>query len=275
MSVDPAAGLRVLHRLALGVEPFDAMTGARAGSAVRVGREVTTRPRRRRPASVLDLVTARPTLELEGSGNGRFKLRHQPGVGDRVLLRVDDPGRRWVPRRFDVELWTSADAGPAIPVAARTLQPRLLPGAAWNPPRGSTCVRGRVSWAGRPVRWPRLVATEGDANVGWAHGDENGEFLLVVTGLGTAIGPLPDTLNLDLIVQIPDPAAPADPHDPVADLVVEPIDRALSQPAPGTAAHEVLIGRAAPAGYFVSSVPFPVTVVVGETLARLDVPFNP
>ena len=33
--------------------------------------------------------------------------------------------------------------------------------------------------------------------------------------------------------------------------------------------------RAAPAGYFVSSVPFPVTVVVGEALARLDVPFNP
>ena len=140
------------------------------------------------------------------------------------------------------------------------------------------CVRGRVTWAGRPVRWARLVATDaGDAIVGWAHGDEHGEFLLLVTDLGTVVPPPPNALDISLTVQIPDPttAAAVDPGDPVADLVVEPIARALTQPDPGSPAHEVLLGRAAPAGYFVSSVPFPVTVVVGETLTRLDVPFNP
>lgn len=280
MTVEPAGALRVLHRLALGVEPFDAMTGMRAEAGVRVAREVAPRRPRRRPASARDLLGARPVTDLEHSGAGRFKLRHGPGVRDRVRLRVDDPGRRWVPRRFDVELWTLAEvsAGPFVPVAARTLQPRLLPGAAWRPARGATCLRGRVSWSGRPVRWPRLVATDGGTEiVGWAHGDEHGEFLLLVTGLGSAGPPIPTTLDLELTVQIPDPAtaAAAEPRNPLADLVVEPIARTLSQPAPGTPAHEVLIGRAAPAGYFVSTVPFPLTVVVGETLARLDVPFNP
>ena len=285
MTVESNDRLRVVHRLALGVEPFDAMTGVRAGGAVRVGREVTPRRRPRRPPSAADLLGVRPVVELEHTGAGRFKLRHGPGVRDRVRVRVDDPGRRWAPRRFDVALWTLPEvsavdtgAGPAIPVAARTLQPRLLPGPAWNPARGSTCVRGRVTWAGRPVRWPRLVATDaGNATVGWAHGDENGEFLLVITDLGTVVPPPPNTLDVTLTVQIPDPtrAAAADPRDPVADLVVEPIARVLTPPTPGSPGHEVLLGRAAPAGYFVSTVPFPVTVVVGETLTRLDVPFNP
>lgn len=259
MSIDPGEQLRVLHRLALGVEPFDAMTGVRAGRGVRVARED-------------------PRVVLENTGAGRFKLRHGRGVRDRVRLRVDDPGRRWVPRRFDVELWGPAE-DPAVRAVARSLRPRLLPGAAWDPPRGSTCVRGRVNWSGRPVRWPRLLAVDsGEFLLGWAHGDERGEFVLLITNLGNTVPTATlRTLNVDLLVRIPDPAraAAVDPLDPVADLVVEPIARALSQPAPGTAADEVLTGRAAPAGYLVSSVPFPVTVVLGETLARLDVPFNP
>lgn len=252
MSLD----IRVYHRLALGVEPLDALTGRRP-VGVQVIREDAPRG---------------PQL-LESTGT-RFKLRHGPGVRQRVTLRVDDPARRWVPRRFQVALWTLADveaadadppAGPAIPVEARTLRPWLLPGAAWSPPRGTTGVRGRVLDAGRPAPWPRIVARDaGGALLGWAHGDDRSEFLLVVTTLGTLPPPAPSTLDIHLTVHIP-AAAQTDPP-------LEPVPRTLTPPAPGTA-DEVLAGRAVPAGYRTSSAPAPVTVTVGEVLAPLNLPF--
>lgn len=105
-TIEVAAGpVRVLHRLALGVEPIDAITGLRVGAGLRVGREV---PPRRRRDWVLNPLAHRPVVDLERSG-ARFKLRHGDGVRVRVTIRIDDPGRRWVGRRFDVALWTLAE----------------------------------------------------------------------------------------------------------------------------------------------------------------------
>jgi hypothetical protein len=278
--------VRVFHRLALGVEPIDALTGLRAVGGLRVGREVTTRRRTKSLGSTksLDPLLDSPVVYLETTG-GRFKLRHDRGVRDRVTIRIDHPGRRWVGRRFDVELWSraeveAADADPPtgafIPIAARLLRPSLLPGSAWAPPRGATGVRGRVLRGGKPVRWPRVVARDAaGALLGWTHGDDRGEFLLLVTNLGTLPPPAPSGLDIRLTVHVPAQPPAVDPRDPTADLVVEPIAKALTQPAPGTPADDVLTGRAVPAGYQTASAPFPVSVVVGEVLASLDVPFTP
>ena len=115
MTADPGAinadvGLvQVLHRLALGVEPVDALTRLPIGAAVRVGRELPRPVRRpRRGVGPLDLLARRRDLALEHSGTGRFKLRHGPGLGSAtaVVVRVFDPWRRYVPRRFEVPIWT-------------------------------------------------------------------------------------------------------------------------------------------------------------------------
>ena len=188
---------QVLHRLALGVEVVDVVSRRLAAEQLRVGREVST-------LTLPDRFDRSwPCLGLPSSGFGRFRLRHLPSGQDpsalpdlpaTLTVRVDDPSRRFVPRRFRERLWTrqevaAPDARPPggayLPARARLLRPWLLPGSAYPLARGVTALRGRVVRAGSPVRWPRVLAIgPGNAVVGWAHGDERGEVLLVVTDTG-------------------------------------------------------------------------------------------
>lgn len=220
---------QVLHRLALGVEPVDAILNRRADEPVLVGREVD--PRRGGTPRY-------PLVALAASGPGRYRLDRSVPLPVRIRLRVDDPSRRFVPRRFDVALWLPAETdgvdatpttGTLVPVASRLLRPWLLPGAAAQPSAGATVIRGRVvrTVAGQaePVRWARIRAATGDEDtlVGWTHGDERGEFLLVVTGTGTQSAP-DSTMDVRLrVVAPPRPAGPPDPKDRLADLVVEAV----------------------------------------------------
>jgi hypothetical protein len=225
------APLRVMHRLALVVLPIDAGTG-RAAEAVGVVRETLRGPRKLDPG---------------------FKLRHGRGIGDRVTIRIDDVRRRWAPRRFDVALRTVAEVSgdPYIPAVGRLLRPWLLPGAAWSPPWGTTVVRGTVAAA-----WPRIIATDEEGEeVGWAHGDERGEFQLVVRRAGRLQVAPPPELALSLAVHVP--------ADPAAEPVAEPVARATGQPAPDTPEDDVLRGIAVPAGYILAAT-VPVTVFPGE-----------
>ena len=281
MSIDTVVGLaRVLHRLALGVECLDAIIGRRVRTDVAVGREVDVRllPRGFGPEW--------PCVSLESKGIGRSQIRFDVTTPEAVRLRLVDPQRRFVARRFDLPLWKldeilGADGTPpVVPAASRILRPWLWPGSAAELPWGMTVIRGAVRTGDVPVRWARLAAVRhADAVVGHGHADERGEFLIVVTDTGSLPPPAPSILDIDLRVSAPDPAtAPAvDPDDPYADLVVEPLTRPSNPPLPVELDNPVLRGTATPAGYVANTAAVPtLTVPVGgELTLTTAIPFVP
>jgi hypothetical protein len=303
----------VLHRLALAVEPVDAVTRSPA-DLVRVGRETSrlmdrlTRPLGRPgpadPAARLRPVQPLPPLRGHGS---RFVLRHGPDLpetgpaqppgapprGPRVRIRLDDARRRWVPRRLDAEIWTLAEvqaidpapdraavAGPYLRAASRLIRPWLLPGSAYAFGVGSTGLRLRVTRAGRPVPWVRVQAMyDGLDSIGWAHGDDRGEVLLLLDSLGPHFPRDASRGDITLLVHWPDPAVPAGPGlpptepqpaaDPLRGLPVEPVDRIVVPPGADPPDGDVLRGQAVPAGYLTA--PDAVrTLTLGEVLPAPD-----
>ncbi len=267
----------VLHRLALGVQPLDALTALPCLSALRVGREIADGPVDRRADP------AWPVVDLEASGTARYKLRHGAGVGTEVVLRMGDTARRVVPRRFRVPLWSLAEVGTAeaggteISVRARVLRPSLFPGVAAAMQPGTTGVRGRVALGGGPVRWPRLTALgPGDVPVGRAHGDDRGEFALLIADAGLMPPPAPGVLPVELQITArpPGPGAGPAPTDPWADLPVEPVTRSQNPALQSDLDNDLLRGLTPPAGYRLSTLPRPrIDVSVGEVVVVGDVPF--
>jgi hypothetical protein len=266
-----------IHRLALAVVPVDQLTRGPVRTGIRVGREVPRPPSRRRRGEALDPLGWRLDRALDAHRSA-FTLRHRldiplpppgsPPVGE-VVIRLDDPARRYVPRRLRVPMWSrrrveEPDRDPAvtaISAAARTVNPWLLPGSAYQPPGGTTGLRGRLlrHVAGQPdepVPWPRLEA-RGPANevVGRAHGDGRGEFLLLVVTTGTIPPPPPSKLRVRLVVWMPDPAAQPPPDqliaegDPLGGLVIEDAIRRDPGAPPGSVDDTVLHGEAIPASY--------------------------
>jgi hypothetical protein len=281
-AIDAGIGLvRVLHRLALGVEPVDALTRLPTGGAVRVGRELPSLPRRfRRGSEPLDRLARRRDLALEHNGTGRFKLRHGPGLGSAtdVLIRVDDPWRRYVPRRFKVPIWTFEQVtacearpptGPFVATRSRLLRPWLLPGSAAALPQGTTGLRGQVTRAGVPLPWPRVEVVFDDGGVsvvlGRAHGDERGEFVVVVAGDRTSV-PLPlGEFDVRLVLYGPPPRKPDDPaaegdlpaDDPLVGLPLEQAVKPNNPPAGGDFDTPLLRGELLPDTYQPSTTPPP------------------
>jgi hypothetical protein len=285
-SVGPAD---VLHRLALGVEPLDAVTGYPLATAVRVGQEVPTHLRPR-PAK---LETYWPCLDFETNGTARFKLRHGIGGPNRIkvnadgsaptiVVRIDDAQRRFVARRFRIPVWTRLEleqadptgddqpTGPYVAMASRLVRPVLFPGNAYPVARGTTVIRSSVVRNGKPVRWPRVIARVGGVVSGAAQGDEHGEFLLVVTSDWTMLAAPPSKVDVNLTVRAVPPAnAPKpDPGDRLADLVIEDVNRPL--PADGA-----LSGTGTPPGYQDYAVPAPVEVTVGKLTKLPLIVFQP
>ena len=279
----------VLHRLALGVEPLDAVTGRPAGTAVRVGQEV---PPRLRPTPAM-FESSWPCLDFESSGTARFKLRHGVGGPNRIkvnddgsppaiVVRIDDNRRRLVPRRFRIPVWTrleldAADptgggppTGPYVAMASRLVRPVLFPGSAYSLPRMATVLRGSVIEDGRPVRWPRVLAKVDGVDSGIAQGDDRGEFVLVLTSEWTLLAAPPDQVDVTLTVRAtPRAAAPKpDSDDRLADLVIEDVNR----PLPSSAA---LSGQESPDGYQDHDVPAPVPVTVGRLNKVGTIVFQP
>lgn len=292
---NPVTHTVLMHRLALGVETVDAVTGRAVGTAIRVGREVPNQPSRR--GQDLDPMLRRTDQPLEASGTGRYRLRHElrrspvPRPGDGVprapapvVVRIDDPWRRFVPRRLAVPLWTLAEvegaeaAGRHIPVRSRLLRPWLLPGSAYVLPGGATGLRGRVRDAAGPLPWARVearieVRQAGEMTVGRAHGDERGEFLLVVTTLGDDDWSLPSEIALRIIAFGPAPVPPpaalsaseSDDEGRLAGLPAEPVPRTADDPPPDEADLDTALmrGETLPPGYRESSTDRSVTVPVG------------
>ncbi|WP_158844561.1 hypothetical protein [Streptomyces sp. NRRL WC-3742] len=266
-----AGRVDVLHRLALAVRPIDARTTGTAGG-VRIGREA---PAPGGPVRLLESHGAAGWVLRYGSGTGGVRSRV-------VVLRLDDPDRRFVPRRFRLPLWTlaeltGADGRPPtaayVPAASRLLRPWLLPGVAYPVTGGVTGLRLRVTHRGAPVRWPRVEAFgAGGMRVGWAHGDEHGQVLLLVDGIGALAPPTPSVFDVVLRTAVPDPAAAVDPEDPLADLVVEDLPRSQAPPTDQDLDNPVLRGLALPPGYRSSTRDVLRSLTVGRVLPATDLP---
>ena len=171
----------IVHRLALGIEPFDAQHEARL--------------RYQLQAVYDDGQLSGPPLERHNSN--LFALRYQKGVKTSLDLRFFDAmersyhprhdRRRIVPRRLRIPLLTLSDVETQEQAdqkgfARRLRRPFFFPGAAYGFAATTTALRGTVLRDDKPLRWVRVEARiPGKAPVvGRAHGDERGEFLLLI-----------------------------------------------------------------------------------------------
>lgn len=255
---------RIVH-LALGIEPIEANSGLRAPSSVDVRIEQFPRPvhewRTWRPGETLSpYLRVMPRRET-----GRFALLYHQRSTTTIPLRLVDnlrsrlpganpgrfgvgQGRRIVPRRVSITIPAEAavlaaeadPATPPVPIWQRTFPLGCFPGATAALPPGATVIRGRIErddGTGRmvPVRWARVRgANAADDDIGWAHGDDRGEFVLVIGRSDNDIVSPPDPLAVTLSVGHTDPPPtpdPADPHlatiDPFWDLPVETVTAAV------------------------------------------------
>jgi hypothetical protein len=269
----------VWHRLALAVRCVDGRTGSAIPSPLLIRRE-------------LDRPSGR-SLEPLTLANAGATLRFGPSVGSRVVLRLEAPGGRWLPRRLAMRLPDRVRAvvvdavppGPVLTAAQRSVEAWLFPGPAHSVPAGTTGARLQISRLGQPVPWPRLqLFGPGGVPAGWAHGDQHGEVLVLVTGTGTIPPPAPATFTIAVRVHLPDPARPADagPPDPfavpetaeplrtddplaglVAERVTPPAGPALPEGLDPDAAH----GTSVPAGYVTAAQDHPVPLTTGRMTA--------
>lgn len=285
----PLPYAETIVRLALGVEPHDAVRAGRALSAstLRVTVEEHPEPldswRAWAPGEQLDDVLPR----LDRHGTGRYARLLDDATRTIQRIRIVDAGRRFVPRRFAVTVMDeaaviAAEDNPLVPdigPVARIFRPSLHPGAAYEV--AGLLVRGRITRAGRPVRWARVqaVITGTGDEAGWAHADDRGEYVLPIGNTNDQIGfasdPLPVTLTAGFLD--PGPVPPAtDPRrvlvDPLWDLIEEPVTLPIIVPVTPNPAGTVADGRQFPAGYITHAFPSVALAQGRPHVADLDLP---
>jgi hypothetical protein len=278
-----------VSHLALGIEIRDATSGNRLGGDVEVRIEDHPRPLHRwrswRPGE--SLTAALPAMHRHRSG--RFARRYDEGIPTIVDLRVVDSvrsgsstvvghGRHIVPRRVRVTLASEqvvidADAdptGPGHPLWRRSFPIGLFPGSTAPIPPRSTVLRGRVvrtvnaaTGERAPVRWCRIQARgAGGDELGWAHGDDRGEFVLIVVSAASDIVVPPDPMPVRLTIGAripplaPDVGDPLRPQvDPLWDLPVEPLTASASPDSEPSITGRGFAPGQAPFGPFAFSLP--------------------
>jgi hypothetical protein len=276
-------------RLVLGLEPRDAIRQCRITHPVEL---VVERPRFVQPflgppltateiGYLRALKDARVPLDREWTRvprhpSGRHAVIAAGAPPARIDIRVLDPERRYASRRLRIPL----DAAPLddVPIARRSRAPWLWPGAAYPVVERATGLRGRVvvvqGGVERAVRWPRVLvrATPGGARIAWAHGDDRGDFLLILPpeslGLSAELAPL--TLTVEVRGRLGDPPSPPPQAvrdaDPWWDLPPE------SLALPPTTPDEVAEGRSVPPE-LTGSVSRQVTFVYSVILSGTEPPF--
>lgn len=242
-----------VRRLALGIEPIDALQRQRVAALLRVSLEGVPEPVR--PGKVRGDHAVVPR-----HASGLYALLYDPLTGKQpVVLRFEDPTRRYVPRRLSVPLLLEKDAD-SKPPAWRARTPAFFPGAAYDGD-SATGLRGRVVVGpnGPPLRWARVSASlESGVVVGRAHGDDRGEFVLYLTGDANPVAKLTDPV---VFVTVHGPAvAPTPSPDPLWGLPIEEV------PAPDAAGGDTVSpGVDPPATYTSRAFPLrPITLPLGR-----------
>lgn len=249
----PAGFAETVRRLLLGVELIDAPRRGRVSHPCRIALDAAAKGVRRptvdRHNSCLHALLEAPHV-VDDDGN--VVLRVFDGPREQYAAQTDR--RRFVPRRLRVPIPPRAEWDER-PASHRIRRVSVFPGAAYDVPDTATGLRGRVVRqvaAGPPVvteavRWARVVARIGGEVVGVAHGDEHGEFLLLVTDRPNPGATLPALLQIAVAVSVPPALTAAQKaalrDDPLADVPVEELA------AVGSAADPVADGGVVPGGY--------------------------
>jgi hypothetical protein len=249
-----------ISRLRLGVEPVDALDPSGRPGSSGAGVLIERVPRPYPLPAVLDDTIGLPALRRTRSG--RFALCFGARATDtppRLVIRIVDPAQRYVPRRLsvpvpDLAAVLASENQPVKP--ARAHRPVLFPGARRSLPSGSTVLLGRVvrgAAGGPPVPWARIEAgLAGTGTVQWrAHGDRDGEFVLVVGAL-----PQPyassrtGTVDLDVTVYARPEPLDSDPADSPSGSRADPLWRLPVEPVAALeAADPAEAGTRLPADY--------------------------
>jgi hypothetical protein len=266
----PGRFIERVDRLMLGIEPLDALREGRVAQPVEIVLDGVPRPfdaawieadPARAWERALGLPDATGALaRIPRHDSCRHALVYRPPLASPIAIRLFDRARRFAPRRIRYPV--PADIGTPSP---RIRRPALYPGAAYLAGESATGLRGRVTWnqsaVGEvPVRWARVEASIGGQVVGRAHGDERGEFLLLLDCHAGGLGDLPSPLTAVVTVFAPaaQPALPAD--DPLGDL---PLEALLADP------DDVSPGHKLPPGYVSSaSSSRPVDFTLGRLLTQ-------
>lgn len=222
-----------IWRLRLGIAPRDALgrPGPISGLGLHAEDVPGPWPLPKASGGEIDVGVGLPGMPQ--SRSGRFAIRFGANTANdrlRIGVRIVDRERRYVPRRFSIpaptfEAVDAADKAnaldPSLPLVARAFRPVLYPGAAYGVGAGATAIRGRVLWESdsTPVAWPRVVArtaasitvVDDDGNestiqpiLGRAHGDDRGEFLLILGSIptGLQLGLEDSTMSIDVSVRV-------------------------------------------------------------------------
>jgi hypothetical protein len=226
----PAQFVERVERLALGIEPQDALRLSRIALPIDIALDGMPYPASgpRSPTPSWDRLFGFPDpigslRRIPRHNSCRHAFLFKPGVKSPVVIRLFDDKRRFVARRISYPV--PADIHTPSP-PTRIRRPALYPGAAYDVSETATGMRGRVTWDQStldevPVRWVRVEASVGGQIVGRAHGDDRGEFLLLLDS--SAVGLADLSSELKVLVTVFGPAAPASPpsNDPLADLPIE------------------------------------------------------
>ena len=246
----PSRFVENVQRLAIGLEPIDAALRLRPSYPIDVTFDVAP------------LELRRPAIDHHRTG--LHVLLYSPMLTSPVDLRLVDPARRYVPRRLRIPILTKA-AAEAAPPARRVRRPVMFPGAAYDV-ADATGVRGRVVRGGKAMRWARVVARLRGAGpvVGRAHGDDRGEFLLLIGAEAGPIGDLDPPLKVEVTVLGPaNPPVPITPDQPRIDPLW---DLPLENAAPPGNPDPVSSGEQQPDTYTASTM-LPLDLAFGSILS--------
>jgi hypothetical protein len=264
----PETYVEVIQRLALGLEPRDALTGSRVPHLVTAALEDVPQPastwRNLQPGDDIDDYL--PTMDRHPSCH--YAVIYRPGLKVPVDVRLFDRARKFVPRRLRIPIKKEAEvvaaddpANPQVPISSRVLRPLLFPGAAYDVTEMATGLRGRVLAAGAILRWARIEArlvSTGEL-LGRAHGDDRGDFLLLVQLDPTHVGDPDDPMKVQLTVYGPKPApVPAYALQPEIDNLWDLPLELPNIPPPGT--DDPVAAGAQPPPNYVASAGGPATV---------------
>lgn len=207
------------NRLALGVEPRDAVLGSRLTRAIHVDVERPGAAWLREDSQGFVRAAGRDRAPMSRNDSGRHSMIWRDDLGAAVQVRMYDRRRIWVPRRLAIPLPPSD----VVATAGRIRRPVVFPGVAWDLVGGATALRSRVQQGGAPVRWAWLFARRpGEAEVVMrARADDRGEFLLVLGPATLAQAELDGEFELDIEAFAPISPSPALDGDPLGDLLVE------------------------------------------------------
>lgn len=243
----PSQFVERVDRLMLGIEPLDALRAGRVAQPIDVVLDGVPYPPSAPSgaAQAWDQVMGFPDsigalTRIPRHNSCRHALLFKPGMKPPVVIRMFDRQRRFAPRRISYPV-----PGDIHTSSPRVRRPALFPGAAYDVSDTFTGMRGRITWNQStsnevPVRWVRVEATIEGQVVGRAHGDDRGEFLLLLDSTAGGLGELPAPLTAQVTVFGPAAPVAVPANDPLGDL---PVETLLADP------DDVSPGEKLPPGY--------------------------